>query len=476
MAAKKKILFSAAEVLPFAATGGLGEVAGSLPEALSATGKFDVRVVTPLYGEIESYWREKMTFLGSTAVELAWRRIYCGLFSLEKNGVTYYFIDNEYYFKRSSGLYGYFDDGERYAFFCKAVLECLPLMDFMPDIIHAHDWQSALLPIYLSYRYDYPQIRTVFTIHNVEYQGKYDLSILGDVFALPPEAASVVEYDGCINLMKGALECSDVISTVSATYVQELRTPEYGQGLHPIIERNSRKLIGILNGIDVVGYDPSQDDLIFEKFSAKEFDRKAINKEELQKLAGLPVEPNVPVMAVISRLAGHKGVELICQAAEELLQGDVQIIILGKGEVRYEDWLRSLQEKYPTKMSAMITYNKDLSRKVYAGADILLMPSKSEPCGLSQMSACRYGTVPIVRATGGLKDSIRDNAQPDGIGFVFEEYSAGGLLGAAYRAIDLYKDKQAWKALCIRAMEEDFSWDRSAGVYAEMYENISASY
>lgn len=471
---KKKILFAAAEVLPFAATGGLGEVAGSLPGALYHTGKYDIRVVLPLYGEIEQCWREQMQFIGSRQVELAWREQYCGLFRLEKDGVIYYFIDNEYYFRRNNGLYGYYDDGERYAFFCKAVLDCLPLMDFQPDILHAHDWQCALLPVYLTYRYHYPQVRTVFTIHNVEYQGKYGKEILGDVFALPPEALPTLEYDGCLNLMKGALECSDIISTVSPSYAQELHSAEYAHGLEAIIRRNSHKMRGILNGIHVDGYDPRKDQAIFQNYSEKDFSGKSVNKAELQKLAGLPCEPDVPLIAVVSRLASHKGVELICQAAEQMLQGQVQMIVLGKGDVRYEDWLRSLQSRYPGKIAAMITYSNDLSRKIYAGADLFLMPSKSEPCGLAQMIACRYGTVPVVRATGGLRDSIIDYAQ-QGFGFRFGAYTTEALLQALYRALEVYQDQDAWQALCKQAMEQDFSWTKSAQEYVELYDNLQPS-
>lgn len=470
---KKKILFAAAEVLPFAATGGLGEVAGSLPSALYDTGRYDIRVVLPLYGDIEANWREQMDFVGSRSVELAWREQYCGLFRLERDGVIYYFIDNEYYFRRNNGLYGYYDDGERYAFFCKAVLDCLPLMGFEPDILHAHDWQCALLPVYLTYRFHYPQIRTVFTIHNVEYQGKYGKEILGDVFALPPEALPALEYDGCLNLMKGALECSDIISTVSPSYAQELHSAEYAHGLEAIIRRNSHKMHGILNGIHVNGYDPRKDPAIFQHYSEQELSGKAMNKAELQKLAGLPCEAEVPLIAVVSRLASHKGVELICQAAEQILQGQIQMIVLGKGEVHYEDWLRSLQSRYPGKLAAMITYSNDLSRKIYAGADLFLMPSRSEPCGLAQMIACRYGTIPVVRATGGLRDSIVDYAQ-QGYGFRFTNYTTEALLQALCRALEVYQDQEAWQVLRERAMQQDFSWEKSAQAYVEMYDSLQA--
>lgn len=472
MQAKKKILFAAAEVLPFAATGGLGEVTGSLPEALAASGAYDVRVVMPLYEDVGSQWRSKMSFLGSTTVSLAWRELYCGVFALEKNGVTYYFIDNEYYFKRNNGLYGYYDDGERYAFFSKAVLDTFELTQFVPDILHAHDWQTALIPVYLTYRYQYPNMRTIFTIHNIEYQGNYDLSILGDVFALPPEAGAAVEYHGGINLMKGALECSHCISTVSSSYAKELHDPAYAHGLEAIIERNSGKMRGILNGIDVVSYDPSKDEAIFVPYSSKTRTGKKTNKLELQKLAGLPEDPDAAVLAVVSRLADHKGIELICRAAETLLQGHVQIVVLGKGDARYEDWLRVLAERYPNKLAAMLTYNKDLSRKVYAGADIFLMPSRSEPCGLSQMIACRYGTIPIVRATGGLRDSIRDVSGENGIGFLFEEYSVDAFLDTVNRALDIFSRKREWGTIITRAMKEDFSWNRSAKAYAAMYEDL----
>lgn len=467
---KKKILFVASEALPYAATGGLGEVIGSLPKALAQNGNLDVRVILPLYSEMPAELRSKLTFLCSYRVGLAWRNLYCGIHRLEQDGVTFYFIDNEYYFKRD-GLYGFYDDGERFAFFCKAVMDSFYFTGFTPDIIHAHDWQAALVPIYLTCKYRYA-MKSIFTIHNIEYQGKYDLSILGDVFDLPPEAGAYVEYDGAINLVKGAIECSDLVSTVSPTYAQELHYGFFAHGMQDIIARNSFKVRGILNGIDDKGYDPATDPAIFEAYSKDDLSGKAKDKEELQRLANLPLEPDTPLVALVTRLVAHKGVDLVTYVVENILKQKVQLVILGKGDRRYEDFFLWLEAQYKGKVSAMITYNKDLSRKIYAGADLFLMPSKSEPCGLAQMIACRYGTVPIVRATGGLKDSIQDCGMGQGNGFVFQNYDAVEMEQAVNRALALYDNKEDWKDLQTYNMGLDFSWKKSAGEYEKMYSEL----
>ena len=431
---KKKILFVGSEVLPFAATGGLGEVLGSLPKALAARGDYDVRVMMPYYSDIGEQYRNSAKYLCNYNVGLSWRNLYCGLFELKQDNVTYYFIDNEYYFHRD-GLYGFYDDGERYAFFCKAVMDSFYFIDFMPDIIHANDWQTALIPIYNNSKYHY-DIKLIFTIHNIEYQGQYDLKILPTVFDLPPEAGAYVEYEGCINLVKGAIETSDCVTTVSESYAKELEDAAFAHGLQDMIRKNNWKTRGILNGIDAEGYDPATDTAIAHNFTSTDFSGKVQDKLELQRLAGLREDAGVPVIAIISRLVAHKGLDLITKAMENIVRNcEVQLVVLGKGDRKYEDYFIWLQNQYNGKVSAMITYNKDLSRKVYAGADMFLMPSKAEPCGLSQMIACRYGTVPIVRETGGLRDSIVDCSYGEGNGFTFADYNPDDMANAIYRAI-----------------------------------------
>jgi len=466
---KKKILFVGSEVLPFAATGGLGEVLGSLPKALAARGDYDVRVMMPYYSDIGEQYRNSAKYLCNYNVGLSWRNLYCGLFELKQDNVTYYFIDNEYYFHRD-GLYGFYDDGERYAFFCKAVMDSFYFIDFMPDIIHANDWQTALIPIYNNSKYHY-DIKLIFTIHNIEYQGQYDLKILPTVFDLPPEAGAYVEYEGCVNLVKGAIETSDCVTTVSESYAKELEDAAFAHGLQDMIRKNNWKTRGILNGIDAESYDPATDTAIAHNFTPADFTGKVQDKLELQRLAGLREDAGVPVIAIISRLVAHKGLDLITKAMENIVRNcEVQLVVLGKGDRKYEDYFIWLQNQYNGKVSAMITYNKDLSRKVYAGADMFLMPSKAEPCGLSQMIACRYGTVPIVRETGGLRDSIVDCSYGEGNGFTFADYNPDDMANAIYRAIDLYyNNPEGWDKLRKYISTIDFSWAKSADKYDEMY-------
>ena len=466
---KKKILFVGSEVLPFAATGGLGEVLGSLPKALAARGDYDVRVMMPYYSDIGEQYRNSAKYLCNYNVGLSWRNLYCGLCELKQDNVTSYCIDNEYYFHRD-GLDGFYDDGERYAFFCKAVMDSFYFIDFMPDIIHANDWQTALIPIYNNSKYHY-DIKLIFTIHNIEYQGQYDLKILPTVFDLPPEAGAYVEYEGCINLVKGAIETSDCVTTVSESYAKELEDPAFAHGLQDMIKKNNWKTRGILNGIDAEGYNPARDTAIAHNFTSTDFSGKVQDKLELQRLAGLREDAGVPVIAIISRLVAHKGLDLITKAMENIVRNcEVQLVVLGKGDRKYEDYFIWLQNQYNGKVSAMITYNKDLSRKVYAGADMFLMPSKAEPCGLSQMIACRYGTVPIVRETGGLRDSIVDCSYGEGNGFTFADYNPDDMANAIYRAIDLYyNNPEGWDKLRKYISTIDFSWAKSADKYDEMY-------
>ena len=476
----KKILFAGAEAMPFAATGGLGDVLGSLPAALAESGDADVRVVLPLYDAVSNTWRQQMKQETIFYVKLAWREQYCGVYSLKKDGVTYYFIDNEYYFKRPA-LYGFFDDGERFAYYCMAVMELMTRVGFFPDVLHAHDWQAALTVVYLNCLYrqrkGYGDIRTIFTIHNIEYQGKYDFSILGDVFALGENEHSLMEYGNCINLMKAAIECADRVSTVSPRYAEEICTAEYSHGLAFCLNNNAHKLCGILNGIDYNYYNPKSDKAIAASFSARSMGGKSTNKLALQKEVGLPEREDVPVLAIISRLAAHKGLDLIAGCIYDIvLHNDVQLVVLGKGENRYEQFFVDLQNSFPDKVRALITYDRDLSKRIYAATDIFLMPSKSEPCGLSQMIASRYGAIPVVRETGGLYDSIKpyweEKRTVHGNGFTFANYSAAELKERTEAAIALWNDPEKRKKLVNKIMKTDFSWKASAEKYMEMYNGL----
>ena len=471
IAPKRKILFVASEARPFIATGGLADVIGSLPQALARDAKYDIRVILPLYSDIKIEYRRKMTFLGNIYVPLAWRNQYCGVFTCQEKGVTYYFLDNEYYFKRS-GCYGYYDDGERFAFFSRGVLEIMPFIGFYPDVLHCHDWQAALACIYLKTIYnkraDYQAIKTLFTIHNIEYQGKYSLDILEDLFGISNAERGLLEYDNCINLMKAAIECSDKFSTVSPTYAREIQTAEYAHGLQNIICKNADKLTGILNGIDVDSYNSETDNALFANFSADNLENKSVCKSELQKMLGLPVK-DVPVIAMITRLVSHKGLDLVKTVAEDILHEDIQFVLLGTGDVGYEEYFKDLGRKYEGKASVNIAFNGDLSRKIYAGADMFLMPSLSEPCGLSQMIASRYATVPIVRETGGLYDSIKPYGA-GGNGFTFSSCNPYDMLYVIHEAIDTYKNRGAWVELMKKALKTDFSWSRSAQTYKKLYE------
>lgn len=473
---KRKILFAASECTPFIATGGLAEVIGSLSKSLAQDEEYDVRVVLPLYSDIRGDYRQRFTYLGNINVPLGWRNQYCGIFSYEESGVTFYFLDNEYYFRRG-GCYGYYDDGERFAFFSRAVMEILGFLQFYPDVLHCHDWQSALAAIYLKtiycHRREYSLIRAVFTIHNIEYQGKYSLDVLEDLFGISNDFRYLLEFDGCANLMKAAIECSETFTTVSPTYAEEIKRAEYAHGLQGEVERNAFKLRGILNGIDVKSYDPATDPALFAPYSAENPAGKEVCKAELQKMLGLPVRADVPVVAMISRLVAHKGLDLVRAAIEELLADDVQFVLLGTGDSEYESYFKDLANRYKGKAVSIIAFNGDLSRKIYSGADIFLMPSKSEPCGLSQMIASRYLTVPVVRETGGLYDSIKPYGA-GGNGFTFAAYNAGDMLYVLREAVSLYKNKPEWQKLMIKAGTTDFSWQRSAEEYKKLYTDTLA--
>ncbi len=470
-----KILYAASEALPFIASGGLADVAGSLPGALQKEG-VECRVVLPLYSGIKEPLREKLEYVTHFNVPLSWRNQYCGLFKAEVDGVTYYLLDNEYYFKREGGIYGFFDDAERFVFFSKAVLELLTVIDYEPDIINCNDWQTAMVPVFLNVFYrgveKFRRIRTVFTIHNIQYQGKYGMEIATDICGLPGYAVNMVAYDGAVNMMKGAIEQCDMISTVSPSYAQEVLDSWFGFGLDKILREKAYKLCGILNGIDVVGYNPKTDPDVYANYTVKKPAGKAENKAKLQERLGLEVNPDKPLVVVVSRLVGMKGLDLIRYIFDEIVGLGCQFAVLGTGDYIYENFFWEKAAAYPGTVAFWQGFVPELARKMYAGGDILLMPSKSEPCGLAQMVALRYGTIPIIRETGGLRDSIIDLGGEGGNGFTFKTYNAHDMLDAIRRAVALYGDKKAWKAAVAHAMECDFSWASSAKKYIEMYNRV----
>lgn len=474
-----KILFVASEAAPFIKTGGLGDVIGSLPEAISDK-KYEVSVVIPLHEGIPREFRDKMTYITTINAPLSWRNQHCGIFKYEKSGVTWYFLDNEYYFKRGDALYGCYDDAERYAFFSMAVLEIFPYINYFPDIIHCHDWQTALVPIYYKLRfYDregYHGLKTVFTIHNIEYQGVFGREIVENVLGLSMAEFEngFLEYDGDVNFMKAAIICADRVTTVSETYAEEIKTAEYGKGLDGVLRQESGKLIGILNGIDQKLYNSEKDKKLFCNFSKKDMSGKAKNKEELQKLLNLPTHAETPLIGMVTRLVSHKGLDLVAAVIDDMLSEDLQLVVVGTGEWKYEQFLRDKQWQYPCKLSVNIAFNSDLASKVYGGSDMFLMPSKSEPCGLAQMIALRYGTIPIVRETGGLRDSIKpyNKFTGEGNGFSFENYNAHDMLHVVREACLLYRNKSAWQRLVESGMNSDFSWKTSAKKYKKVYSEL----
>jgi starch synthase len=470
-----KVLYAASEALPFAASGGLADVAGSLPQALRKR-LIGCRVVMPLYSTIKQELRDTMKFITNISVPVAWRRQYCGIFEAKYGGVTYYLLDNEYYFKRE-GLYGYYDDAERFAFFSRAILEIIPHIDFKPDVIHCNDWQTALTPLYYSTIYatqpGYENIKTVFTIHNIQYQGVYGKELIDNVVGLDYSHKNLIEYDDTVNFAKAAIECANAVSTVSPSYAKEILDPWYSHGLDTILKERSFKLRGILNGIDVENYNPETDKDIFKNYSAEKMTGKATNKRELQKFFGLPEKKDTPVMGMVTRLVSHKGLDLCKAVLDELLATtDIQLVVLGSGDAEYEDFFRGLASRFPEQVGLCLGFIPDLARKIYAGTDLFLMPSKSEPCGLSQMVALRYGSIPIVRETGGLRDSVKDSGDGEGNGFTFANYNAHEMLHSIRRACEGYSDKKGWKILVKRAMESDNSWGKSANEYIRMYKEI----
>ena len=456
-----KCLFVTSEAQPFAASGGLADVSGALPHALRQR-LIGCRVVMPYYDDIPQPLKDCLRFVTSFSVPVSWRRQYCGVFETRYNGVVYYFIDNQYYFKRQ-GLYGHYDDAERFAFFSRAVLEMLPHVDFKPDIIHCNDWQTALVPTYynLFYAQDewYAGVKTIFTIHNIQYQGKYGSDLYDEVVGIPPQGRSLLDWNGCMNYMKGAIETANRVTTVSPSYSWEIRDAWFSHGLDPII----------------ISYNPETDIQIFEHYTADDMAGKAVNKLKLQERLGLEQNAEVPLIAMVTRLVAHKGLDLVKEALDQLMREEyVQFVILGSGDWEYESFFRSMQDRYPGRLCACHGFIPELSRKIYAGADMFLMPSKSEPCGLSQMIALRYGTIPIVREVGGLRDSITDCGAGEGNGFTFRNYDAMDMLSCIRRAIAGYWQKEGWAVLVDRAMHCDNSWTSSATEYINMYREVIA--
>ncbi len=466
------------EVAPFAKTGGLGDVLGALPQALAKLGH-DVRVVLPKYGCIQEQYCQEMEFRFFLYIPLGWRRKYCGVFELKKDGVTYYFIDNEYYF---GDIYLYkWNDLERFAFYDKACLEILKQLDFKPDIIHAHDWQAGMVPVLLNAYYVedefYRGIKTVFTIHNLRYQGIYSMDIVADFYSLPQEyfTEDKLEFHGCANLLKGGIVYADYVTTVSPSYAEEIKTPLGGERLDGLLSARSQSLYGIINGIDTAVYNAKTDPKIFANFDLRNLtSKKKENKIALQKQLGLPVDGEKAMIGIVSRLVDQKGFDIIAEAMGELVNLDIQLVVLGTGEAKYEEMFRQNAWYHPEKVSANITFSDDMAHKIYASADMLLMPSMFEPCGLSQMIAMAYGTIPIVRETGGLKDSVQpfNEFTGEGNGFSFAPYSAHDMLYTLRMALHFFADKEVWVPLMKRAMKMDFSWSASAQKYDEMYQKL----
>lgn len=472
-----KILFAASEALPFIKVGGLGDVAGALPKALVQKGH-DVRVVVPLYSSMKQELKEQLEYTKHFYFNFGWRSSYCGIFTAVVDGVTYYLIDNEQYFKRSAP-YGEFDDGERFAYFSKAILEIIPQVDFFPDIIHANDWHTALVPVYLDTQYrlieGYGNIKTVFSIHNIEFQGKYGLDILENVFGIYKGQASLLEHDGCLNLMKGAIESSNAVTTVSRSYAQEILNPYFSYGLDSILRQRQYKLSGIVNGIDVNLFDPATDKNIHTNYTAKTVNRnKRYNKRDLQRELGLAERDDIPLIGMVTRLTPQKGVDLLEQVVDELMQSDIQLVVLGTGYPDYENFMRYCEYKYHDKVRSCIMFSSALAQKIYAGADMFLMPSRTEPCGLAQMIALRYGTIPVVHSVGGLRDTVQpfEAASGTGNGVTFQSFNAYDMLNAIYRSMEIWYDKNQLKTITHNAMSGDYSWNNSADEYIRIYESI----
>ena len=476
-----KVLFAASEAVPFAKTGGLADVAGTLPRELVKLGA-DVRLIMPKYKSIPQCFVDKMEYIGYVYVDLAWRHQYCAVLKLEHEGVVVYFIDNEYYFNRET-LYGHFDEAEQFAFFSKALLKVLPMVDFRPDIIHCNDWQTGVVGAFLKAQFRleefYKDIRTVYTIHNLKYQGIFSKETLGDILGLGWEYfnAEGLEFKDCVNYMKAAIVYSDIITTVSKTYAEEIKNDFFGENLNGIINKRADSLYGIVNGIDYQENDPETDKRIYQNFNAENIKGKYENKRMLQQSLGLPEREDIPIISIVSRLVDQKGLDLIACVFDELLQLDIQLVVLGTGDKKYEEMFSAAASKYPDKVSANLKYDGVLAQRIYAGSDMFLMPSLYEPCGLSQLFSLRYGTVPIVRETGGLNDTIisYNEFTEEGTGFTFANYNAHEMLDTISRALGFYGQKDIWETIIRNGMKQDFSWNKSAQEYMELYRKVLAT-
>ena len=474
-----KLVIVTAEADPFLSTGGLGEVVGSLINLVSKQG-IDVRVIMPKYSAFEEHFKKEFVHLAHFDVPVAWRKQYCGLEEMVYQGVHYYFIDNEYYFSRPS-IYGEYDDAERFAFFSRAALESLiHIPAFKPDIIHCHDWHTALIPLMLREFYCceplYYPIKTVFTIHNLKYQGVFPKEVLENILGLGMEyfTENTLEFYGAVNFMKAALLYADRITTVSPTYAEEIKNPYYGEKLDGLLRKRSECLLGILNGIDDEVYDPMKDPYLFRLYDDFPL-AKAENKKHLQSIMGLPVRGDRAVLGMVTRLVDQKGLDLLVHVIQEMLEQDIQMVILGTGEDHYEEMLRYFASKYPEKLAVKLEFSNELAHQIYGGADMLLMPSRFEPCGIAQMIAMRYGTVPIVRETGGLKDTVipYNDITKKGNGFSFANYNAHELLFVVKQALEIFKENEpVWNDIRLTALKSDFSWNRSANAYIEIYKSL----
>ena len=477
-----KIAILASEGAPYCKSGGLGDVMEALPAALSRIEGNEVVLILPYYKKIKDNANYPVEVAAQFHTGLGWRQQYTGVLKLtnRNDGVQVYFIDNEYYFGgREGAIYGDMDDGERFAYFSKACLDALAAINYIPDVIQCNDWQCALVPTYLKaqYRQMFPATRVMYTIHNIEYQGWANAGFFDDVLALPWEWRSTLEMNNSVNVMKGAIETADLVTTVSETYARELMYPYYAHGLDGILSDAAWKLTGITNGIDTNTFNPETDKALPAHYNAETFEEgKAKVKAALQEEVGLPVKPDVPLMVMVTRLAGHKGLDLLCYIARRLMwEEDAQLLILGTGEAQYENFFKELAVQFPEQVAAKITFNLGLAARIYAGGDIYLMPSKSEPCGLSQMNAMRYGTVPVVHATGGLKDTVppADENGKGGLGFTFQSYNGDDFLAAVKRALHLYhNDREGFRALQYTDMSQDFSWDVPAGRYMDLFRQM----
>lgn len=477
-----KVLYVASEAVPFIKTGGLADVAGSLPKELAKMG-VDARVILPKYSKIAEQYKSKMTHVGHIFVSVSWRNKYAGVDMLKQDGVTYYFVDNEDYFKRE-GLYGYGDDAERFCFFSRAVLNLLPLIDFFPDVINSNDWHAALVNVLLKLEHGederYANIKTVFSIHNLKYQGLFSKDVMPDVLGLDWKYFNNgdLEFHDAVNFMKGGIIYADVVSTVSRTYAEEIQYPFFGEQLDGLLRKRSADIVGIINGIDYDVYNPETDKNIYVNYNADSLATKGNNKIKLQEELGLPVNRRIPVIGLVSRLVAAKGLELIVRIMDELLQTeDCQFVLLGTGDKQYEDWFRGLQWRFPQKVSANIRFSNQLAQRIYAGSDLFLMPSIYEPCGLGQLIALRYGTVPVVRATGGLKDTVQPFSKytGEGNGYRFDNINAHDMLYTLKTALSDCKDMNIWKHVVKNAITSDFSWKKSAGEYLALYERVTAA-